>query len=85
MGDIDGDGLNDGVEDANKDGKLGANETNPLRKDTDCDGTISTVRVGIRANVTAVYRVVDPLKAVSLTSTTVRLMPSRATDPLGTM
>jgi len=38
--DTDADGLKDGVEDANQDGKLGALETNPLRKDTDCDALI---------------------------------------------
>src|SRR4051812_3345369 len=38
--DTDGDGLKDGTEDANHNGKVDANETNPLLKDSDCDGLI---------------------------------------------
>jgi hypothetical protein len=36
--DMDDDGLNDGVEDANRDGVVNAGETNPRRSDSDCDG-----------------------------------------------
>ncbi|NVJ23317.1 MULTISPECIES: adventurous gliding motility lipoprotein CglD [Myxococcus] len=36
--DTDGDGLNDGIEDENKNGKVDANETDPRLTDTDCDG-----------------------------------------------
>jgi len=39
-GDSDGDGLLDGQEDKNKDGKLDADETNPVVADTDGDGVI---------------------------------------------
>ncbi|QSQ20296.1 VWA domain-containing protein [Pyxidicoccus parkwayensis] len=36
--DTDGDGLNDGVEDENRNGRVDANETDPRLTDTDCDG-----------------------------------------------
>ncbi|MEW5738728.1 MAG: hypothetical protein AB1938_07360 [Myxococcota bacterium] len=36
--DTDGDGLSDGQEDADKNGRVDANETHPARMDTDCDG-----------------------------------------------
>jgi MYXO-CTERM domain-containing protein len=36
--DTDGDGIEDGIEDKNKDGKLDAGETDPNNKDTDADG-----------------------------------------------
>ncbi|MFP2926618.1 adventurous gliding motility lipoprotein CglD [Pyxidicoccus sp. 3LG] len=36
--DTDGDGLEDGLEDENKNGRVDANETNPRLTDTDCDG-----------------------------------------------
>ncbi|MGQ0507445.1 MAG: adventurous gliding motility lipoprotein CglD [Myxococcaceae bacterium] len=38
--DSDADGLEDGLEDTNKNGVLEVGETNPRRKDTDCDGLI---------------------------------------------
>ncbi|PTL80388.1 thrombospondin [Vitiosangium sp. GDMCC 1.1324] len=44
--DTDGDGLSDGVEDANKNGSVDDNETHPLRKDTDCDGLVDGPSTG---------------------------------------
>jgi hypothetical protein len=38
--DTDGDGLSDGLEDRNHDGLVSAGETNPRRKDSDCDGLL---------------------------------------------
>jgi hypothetical protein len=38
--DSDGDGILDGIEDANIDGALGANETNPMDSDSDDDGLL---------------------------------------------
>ncbi len=38
--DTDGDGLSDGLEDRNKNGRVELGETNPRKKDSDCDGLI---------------------------------------------
>ncbi len=38
LSDTDGDGLKDGEEDANKDGRIDGTESDPSRKDSDCDG-----------------------------------------------
>jgi hypothetical protein len=38
LADTDGDGLVDGAEDINRDGRRQEVETNPLKRDTDCDG-----------------------------------------------
>ncbi len=38
LADSDGDAVKDGVEDANHDGRRQPTETDPVRKDTDCDG-----------------------------------------------
>ncbi len=38
--DTDGDGIKDGVEDKNRNGMVNAGETNPRRRDSDCDGLI---------------------------------------------
>lgn len=40
--DSDGDGLGDGTEDANGNGRVDPGESNPLKKDTDCDGVSDT-------------------------------------------
>jgi hypothetical protein len=44
--DTDGDALGDGLEDRNHDGVVGAGETNPRRKDSDCDGLLDGPRQG---------------------------------------
>ncbi|WP_253910537.1 Ig-like domain-containing protein [Pyxidicoccus fallax] len=56
--DTDGDGLNDGVEDADHNGRVGATETDPRNADTDDDGLSDGVEVR-GTNVT------DPLNADS--------------------
>lgn len=48
--DSDGDGINDGAEDLNRNGVRDANETNPASADSDCDGLADGAEAALGAN-----------------------------------
>ncbi|MEQ9061232.1 MAG: hypothetical protein RLW61_17615 [Gammaproteobacteria bacterium] len=79
--DSDDDGLADGAEDANRDGRWGAGETDPTRRDTDGDGIQDGTELGVTAPI------LDPDGTGPLRGTNAALFvadadPTTTTDPL---
>ncbi|MGA9524494.1 MAG: adventurous gliding motility lipoprotein CglD [Myxococcaceae bacterium] len=66
--DTDGDGIPDGIEDKNRNGLVNAGETNPRRRDSDCDGLIDGPSQGavlgedLNANGTVDMAETDPTR-----------------------